>query len=314
MPCYSPLIAHYSKSVNDSGKRSLVFNSKDTIFSDNCISVPCGQCIGCRLERSRQWALRCEHEAMLHEQNSFITLTYNDENLPADGSLVKADFQKFMKRLRRRLDYDYNVKIRFYGCGEYGQDQDLLHQGIDALGRPHFHAIIFGYGFYHDRQPHKKNGDNMLYTSALLDSVWQKGFCSVGEMTFESAAYCARYCLKKVTGDEAVDHYQKIDRSTGEVVLVEPEFQLASRNPGIGKKWYDKFKDDLKKDFITSRGVKMRPAKYYDYLTEKYDPFFFESIKKARKDASQNVETDPERLLVSEQVKLAQISNLSRKL
>jgi hypothetical protein len=133
MPCYFPITAWRSKDgKNEAGKWPVVF--KPTAgYLDKELKLPCGRCIGCRLERSRQWAVRCVHEASLHEKNCFITLTYSPENLPKDGSLDVSHFQKFMKRFRKR----FGPGIRFFHCGEYGE----------SLSRPHYHACIFGFDF-----------------------------------------------------------------------------------------------------------------------------------------------------------------------
>ena len=133
MPCYRPIKGYRSRRLNaETGKRPVVFNPRDG-FYDQPVDLPCGQCIGCRLERSRQWAIRCVHEASLHERNCFITLTYRDECLPTNGSLDLDAFQKFMKRLRRR----FGEGVRFFHCGEYGEN----------FGRPHYHAILFNLDF-----------------------------------------------------------------------------------------------------------------------------------------------------------------------
>ena len=102
MPCYSPLTGYVSREPSKNGKFPIVFDPKKG-WIDRSVTVPCGQCIGCLLERSRQWAMRCSHEASLYDENCFITLTYDDEHLPPDGCLNKEHFQKFMKRLRKRF-------------------------------------------------------------------------------------------------------------------------------------------------------------------------------------------------------------------
>ena len=102
MACFHPLRAYYSKQINDSGKRSLVFNLRQA-YDDTSVTISCGSCIGCRLERSRQWAVRCMHEAQLYRDNCFITLTYSDLHLPEDGSLHVKHFQDFMKRFRKKF-------------------------------------------------------------------------------------------------------------------------------------------------------------------------------------------------------------------
>ena len=115
MPCYHPIPGYRAKSTNPSGKRSIVFNLSEG-FKNFAVSVPCGRCIGCRLERARQWSIRCIHEASLYEANCFVTLTYDDDNLPLDGSLRPRDMVLFLKRLRKR----FGPGIRFFQCGEYG--------------------------------------------------------------------------------------------------------------------------------------------------------------------------------------------------
>lgn len=135
MPCYHPLTGYRSKSGRDpkSGKWPLTFDLSNA-YIDMPVTVPCGQCIGCRLDKSRDWAVRCLHEASLYQDNCFITLTYDDAHLDPLGSLNKDDFVKFMKRLR----FQYGPKIRFFHCGEYGT----------LLNRPHHHACIFNFDFY----------------------------------------------------------------------------------------------------------------------------------------------------------------------
>ena len=171
-------------------------------------TVACGQCVGCRLERSRQWAIRCVHESQMHEQNCFITLTYSDEFLPENGSLQLKHFQDFMKRLR----FHVGGGIRFFHCGEYGEEN----------GRPHHHAIIFNHDFA-DKKVWKTNNGVVLYRSKILEELWPYGFATVGCVSFESAAYVARYITKKVNGDMADSHY--LGR--------EPEYITMSRRPGV---------------------------------------------------------------------------------
>jgi len=264
------------------------------------VQVPCGQCIGCRLERSRQWAIRCVHEAQLHEDNSFITLTYNNENLPPDGSLRLKDFQDFMKRLRART----GVRIRFFHCGEYGP----------KFGRPHYHACLFGYDFP-DRVYFKTVNKSRLYTSELLSSLWPVGFSTVGDVTFESAAYVARYIMKKVTGAKAEDHYWKIDEMTGEVSEVRPEYTTMSRRPGLASEWYEQFHDDVyPDDFVVLRGNTYRPPKFYDRRFEIADPDQYAALKERRQESMRkhHANNTPERLAVREKVKRAQIAQLKR--
>lgn len=292
MPCYHPIIAYRSVAGrNANGKWPLVFNVKDG-YIDMEVKVPCGRCIGCRLEYSRQWAIRCVHEAQLHKHNAFITLTYNDEYLPKDGSLKKKHFQDFMKRLRKELDKQ-DIKIRYYHCGEYGEQ----------LMRPHYHAIIFGYNFP-DRKLFTVRRGVRLYRSEMLERLWPFGFSTVGDVTFESAAYVARYVLKKMTGDIAEEHYNG----------KQPEYTTMSRRPGIGHDWLMKYKDDVYNyDYVVIRNnIKCRPPKYYDDIYDSLDPKKFEKIKIKRRKYVKDGEYNDIRLRAKEEIQKQRLKLLVR--
>ena len=158
MPCYHPIKGFRSREVNPgTGRRPLVFNKKDG-FEDLPVEIRCGQCVGCRLDRSREWAIRCVHEAALYDDNCFVTLTYNDENLPDPPSLVVRDCQLFMKKLRRRYE---PKKIRFFLCGEYGE----------MNRRPHYHAILFNHDFEDKVLWQNSSSGSPLYVSSYLSFV-----------------------------------------------------------------------------------------------------------------------------------------------
>lgn len=296
MPCYKPLNAFRTQGG------AVVFNYESSHVES--LSLPCGQCVGCRLDRSRQWAVRCMHEASLHDENSFITLTYNDENLPENLSLNYVDFQLFMKRLRKHFSHK---KVRFYMAGEYGEN----------FGRPHFHACIFGLDF-NDKVPLRKSpSGSMLYRSATLEKLWTYGFSSVGLVTFESAAYVARYIMKKMSGDPSDDHYSLVDLETGEIKMREPEFNRMSLKPGIGADWFHHFKDDLYPlDSVIVKGKKQKVPRYYDKLLERVDSSALQAIVEKRKEAAKAYFDDntPQRLAVKELVKKAQVKKLKRSL
>lgn len=302
MPCYHPLKGYRAKVPGPNGKRPVVFNRQDG-FEDRPIEVSCGQCVGCRLERSRQWAIRCVHEATLHDKNSFITLTYGPKHLPAGGTLLPRDFTLFMKRLRKAVP----SKIRFFHCGEYG----------DKEGRPHYHALIFGYDFP-DKEIWRETKDgHKLYMSAELDALWNKGISVIGEVSFQSAAYTARYIMKKKTGPQAEDHYRRVDPETGEIYQLTPEYVTMSRRPGIGKGWTDEFSGDAyPSDFIVVDGKKQRPPRFYDKQLEEFDDELHRSIKRGRKAAARvHAENNsPERLRVREKIQLAKLEKLEREL
>ena len=261
--CYYPLKGYRARSVNpETGKRGIVFSARDG-YQDMPVTVPCGRCKGCRLEYSRQWAIRCVHEAQMHDENCFLTLTYNPENLPKDHSLQKDAISKFIRALRDKT----GEKIRYFGCGEYGEKKN----------RPHYHVLLFGYDFP-DKELHTVKNGNPLYKSELLESVWKKGFCSIGEVTFETAAYVARYVMKKWKKDPREEETEVnmanaiVDRETGEIHQIEPEFVRMSTRPGLAADWLEKFEKDTDKDFITINGVVMSLPKYYDRLLEEKNP------------------------------------------
>lgn len=294
---------------------SVVFQERkgDVVRS---LQLPCGKCWGCRLERSRQWAIRCMHEASLYERNCFITLTYNDAHLPPGKSLQYSDFQKFMKRFRKRFP---NTKIRFYMAGEYGE----------KYGRPHFHACVFNFDFS-DRQYLKTTGSgSKLYTSKVLESLWcddkgqSIGYSSVGDVNFQSAAYVARYIMKKRTGKGIdpetgllyTDVYDSVDEDTGEIIKRVPEFNKMSLKPGIGANWLDKYKSDVyPHDYVIVNGVRVKPPKFYDRKFSKENPYEFEEVSYVRESRARDRYEDnvPERLVVKEQVLSARLSLLPR--
>ncbi len=277
MPCFHPLEGFRDPSGG------FVFARHKSIGL--AMRLPCGRCIGCKLERSRQWAVRCMHEASLHEDTSFITLTYDDEHVPRFGSLLMDDWQKFFKRLRRRAG-----KVRFFGCGEYGE----------VSSRPHYHACLFGLDFP-DKVLWTTRGGHDVYRSPLLESVWTYGQSEIGSLTFESAAYVARYCTKKVTGSKAEAHYACVDPETGEMSSRLPEFSTMSRRPGIGAGWFDLFSDEVyPSDEVIVNGVTAKPPRFYDRLYESKDPRGHEDVISVRRHSRRPEDETAERLRVRE--------------
>lgn len=241
MPCYHPLPAWRARRLGPSGSRGVTFNINDA-FKDMPLELPCGRCIGCRLERSRVWAMRCMHEAQLHPVNLFATFTYDDEHLPPNGSLRPEDFVLFLKRLRKA----YPHEIRYFQCGEYGEN----------LARPHHHALLFNLELPDKRLIPGPPGAVPLFRSEQLDQLWRQGATTVGHVTFDAAAYVARYSLKKITGPSAAQHY------AGRL----PEYLTMSRRPGIGRYWLQRFKGDVYPDdqVVIRGGLKCKPPRYYD--------------------------------------------------
>jgi len=210
-----------------------------------------------------------------------------------------------MKRLRKKFT---GQTIRFYHCGEYGEKNN----------RPHYHACIFGMDFP-DKVLHTttKNGDK-LYRSKLLTQIWGKGEQNyIGELNFKTAAYTARYIMKKINGDKADEHYRFTDEKTGEQHQIIPEYTTMSRRPGIAANWYKNFKTDVyPSDEVIIKGIPMQPPKYYDSILEKENPFLYDDIKHDRLLNAQKYQHDntPERLHVKHKVKQAQAKLLSRTL
>lgn len=270
------------------------------------LEVPCGICIGCRIDKSRDWALRCIHEAQCHDENSFLTLTYADKHIPEGSSLSPRDLQLFVKRLRKSLE---PKAIRFFACGEYGEKTQ----------RPHYHLCLFGHAFREDRYFWKKTGKSDIYRSPALERIWPYGHSSVGELTHQSAGYTARYVMKKIVGQAADEHYETVDTETGEIFTREREFLRASRNPGIGYDWYQRYKGDLyPKDYVTHDGEKRSVPKYYDRLYAEENPTAFEEIRAKRiekaKEESRQANQTPERLKARREFKERQVARLKREI
>lgn len=225
------------------------------------LQIPCGQCAECRLKRSREWAVRCMHEASLHKDNCFITLTYADD-IPASVSLDYTHFQLFMKRLRARFPKD---KISFFACGEYGETNPITGQIDGGKYRAHFHALLFGFNFP-DRVPCRMLDKSDLFRSSLLDELWRFGACKIGDVCFESASYVARYAMKKINGDLA-DSVYTIITADGEMIRRTSECLVMSKRPAIGLRWFEKFgKHVYAHDRVIARGKEMQPPRYYDKL------------------------------------------------
>lgn len=257
------------------------FHAPGTRIVQDYIEIPCGKCLECRLAYSRQWADRCCFEAQYHENNYFITLTYDDDSLsysqmycPLSGevietpTLVLADLQKFFKRLRRR-----GFSFRYFACGEYGSE----------TLRPHYHAIMFGLKL-DDLEHYKTSKLGFDYfISPTLSEVWGKGFVVVAPFSWETAAYTARYCMKKANNNLSLFY---------DTYGIQPEFVVMSRKPGIGREYYDDYNlkiystDEV---FITSNkgGQRHRPPRYFDKLFEEDMPEHFAFLKDQRRDLAE---------------------------
>lgn len=285
MPCTSPLHAYAPAPAPEGGSKSKLFadgpaRSRKLVFSASksyqgarAITVPCGQCLGCLLDRSREWAVRAVHEASQHEHNYFVTLTYDDEHLPADRSVSLRELQLFKKRLRNN-----EGAFRYLSCGEYG----------DTTLRPHYHTILFGLPLSDLRPWSKSNSGEMLYRSATIEKHWTHGIAYIGHVTMQSAGYVARYSIKKSQGKHQPDRYRRtaIDPTTGEVREwhVDPEFLAMSKKPGLGAGWFEKYKADaFPSDFLVVDGKRVPVPRFYLNLLAKDDAFQTLRVQAKRK-------------------------------
>lgn len=266
MPCFYPLAATQLRGgAIVVHRRTPGIDRKATSAAfGRDLKLPCGRCIGCRLQRTQHWAIRCLHESQRHQHNAFLTLTYAD----APPSLSKEDHQNFVKNLRYHCG-----KVRYFMCGEYGEQ----------LQRPHYHYLLFGYGFP-DRYYFKTSSSGeRLYRSPELESIWTHGHAWIGDVTYESCAYVAAYVTKKITGARALEHYRRTDEAGNDYWLT-PEFNYMSRRPGIGKDWWETFNQDVTTGdtVILPNGIKAKPPRYYDKLLEVTDPVGLEVLKLRR--------------------------------
>lgn len=267
------------------------------------LELPCGQCISCRLEYKRQWAIRMMHEAAYYEEaenkySSMITLTYDEKNVPYGGTLVKHHLQDFIKRLRWHLGEN---RISHYSVGEYGTkcpDHDLKNCPIcGPLQRPHYHGIIFGWEFP-DKELKGHRDGNPVYQSNLLSKTWEFGSHEIGTCTFESCAYIADYIMKKQTGNdyEVADYYCRYIPNINAWIDLEPEFSLKSTNPAIGKRWLEMYHEDVYPTDevpIPGRGIMGTPPKYYDKLHERKGGNLSEIKKKRRYEMAKSLAHGP---------------------
>lgn len=185
------------------------------------LMVPCGRCIACRINKTREWQCRLIMESIMCHDMAFVTFTYDNQHLPDDQGLHKDDVQRFMKRLRK--DLSKGRKVRYFCSGEYG----------DKFGRPHYHMILFGIHPILDKQ--------------LLYDNWKQGSIFVGSVTPQSCRYVSKYMQKKLTGEKSEAFYGGR----------QSPFSLASQ--GLGMSFVEKYKDVLREDKCFSFDGKKYP-------------------------------------------------------
>lgn len=244
------------------------------------------------------------HEASLYKANCFVTLTYDEAHRPAGGRLDYAEFQRFLRRLRKHFA---PTRVRFYMCGEYGSE----------LGRPHYHACLFGVDFDDRMYQYTTAAGARLYRSPTLERLWPLGISSVGQLTFESAAYTARYCVQKVTGPDAKAHYFRPGEEGP--VLLEPEFNHASLKPGIGAGWLDRWESDVyPSDTVVVNGKECVPPRYYRKRFQRRSAFAAQLVedelgfRRETESRSRYADNTPARLAAKEEVAAARARFLIR--
>ncbi len=348
MTCYSPIDTWiHTHKKTELGKNLLVFTYNPKICSQPTpdMQVPCGKCIGCKLQKSKEWSVRCMHEASLHWNNCWLTLTLNDDYLytrPNPYSLQRgtdSEITKFLKRLRKK----YGEGIRYFYCAEYGETCYFCNKSEYACqcenyhpwrGRPHYHVCIFNHDF-DDKRLYKQINGKSHYNSESLDKLWtdpttQKnmGYATISDLTYDSCAYTARYTTKKITGPMALEndpitgllHYERLNEN-GEIIELEPEYCQMSRGSsklqtgGIGKGWLDKYsKEVLDNDTVLFKDMKIKPPSYYDKLHERTVPEILEENKEIRIDKGKNNPHNTlERLETRHYIALQKSKSLHRK-
>lgn len=297
MPCTQPKQC-WLIGKTENGKDKYVFKQPDASHRFKSQKVACGKCISCKMSRASEWATRAYHESQCHLHNCFITLTYAPEKLPENESLQPLDLKNFIRRLR---DHIKPMKIKYLACGEYGRNPKT-----GDIQRPHYHLCIFGYDFPDKYYFFSNKLGQPVYRSNTLETLWEEGISSIAQMTYETAAYTARYTIKKQTEQEKYEHVN-VDPETGEILDDHkyervmkrlgktPEFIRMSN--GIGKNWYKEFKQDTKKDYLKVNYKKHKIPRYYDKLHEKDDPASLIAIKEQRrKQAEKSKDNTKDRL------------------
>ena len=286
VPCYHP-------SLVDVERRSMDGSAGRV----DPVKVPCGSCLGCRTSLARQWAIRISHEQVFRPPALFLTLTYDDSHLPDNGSLDADAFQKWLKRFRRRI----GERVSYFGCGEYGEKGE----------RPHYHAVVCGYDFP-DRVLVGNRDGYPVWSSGVLESSWRYGFSELTPSSYKAAAYVAGYVRKKVKKKRDSDHYLRVDKTTGEVVELEQEFQRSSRRPALGLEWLRKYWTDVyPRDFVVMNGREYKPPVYYDRKMEEISPEIMEEVRYQRwKDAE---EIGDPKLIMKEKIHRARVGLFNRR-
>lgn len=226
---------------------------------------PCGMCIACRLTNIESWTTRMVHESMMHEDTTFITLTYKDD--PFD--LQPEDLKKFFYKIRKLI---YPQRVSYYAVGEYGDD----------FGRPHYHVILYGLHFSDAIYLKKSPSGRRLYSSDILQKCWTHGHANFAIADVSSMKYCAGYALKKMKGDQYGGKNK--DDYYGHRT---PEFMRSSRKPALGLRWLEKYYKQFEADdFCIIDGRPTKIPQYYEKKMLDMCPGLLETLKVNREHSS----------------------------
>lgn len=277
------MACHYPKPAYLSRDGKITFTKRDALPSASGFTyIRCGMCRGCKFDHARDWAVRCYHEAQLHERACAITLTYDEEHLPPHGSLSKRDLQLFFMRLRNAVA---PVKIRYFACGEYGTRK----------GRPHYHVILFGYcPSDRSRVWTKSEAGNIQYLDLeVFEKAWPHGVAPWADFHHHAARYVAHYTADKLKSyakdkidpETGLRPYEVMDRD-GQIWQLTPEFQLQSLKPAIGLKWLEKnWREVFPADSCVMDGREYPPPRYYYKWLKEHHPDVWQIVQAKRKAA-----------------------------
>lgn len=266
MECIRPLKAGFDSDYN------ITFSPKNFNKELEPFAFPCRKCLACRLNGAREKAIRSIHEAFMHENNIFLTLTYDNDHV-GDGKLHYEHFQSFMDKLRK---YTYRklpksaqdrARISYIVTGEYGE----------TFKRPHWHAILFNYAPDDATKHYITERGEQVFTSELLSKLWSKGNIEYGSVSLESAGYVARYAAKKLVHGKDQDHdYHPVHKT--------------SSKRAIGKSFIETYyKDIFTKGYVVlPNGEKAGIPRYYEDWFKKNHPIQYETYVTTIKLAAAN--------------------------
>lgn len=227
----------------------------------------CGKCVHCRKKRGYELACKCVLHSSLYQQNSFLTLTYDEKKEGYHNDFNYPDIQKFKKRVRQFCKRNYGKKIEIFNVHEYGKN-----------GKKHWHLILFGHDFSHDPKPNLArtlftvHGDHRIYTSLRLTQLWPHGFNTIGSVEIASAMYQTQYMEKDLINGNSRNSKKS-----------------HSKHAGIGKPYFLKnYAQILKLGYIPINGGKLPIPRSFIKIAHKhychyYEPSAFFDEPKGRK-------------------------------